>query len=89
MTMIQSTDCFHQVHIECLKEKTIELKSENKNVNCPKCGKNIQDFELKQYLEKQQLDEIDKRVLMQIVKENDAMVSCSCGNIIEMAPGEV
>ena len=26
---------------------------------------------------------------MQIVKQNDNFVSCSCGNIMELIPGEV
>jgi len=32
MTMLQSSDCFHQVHIECLKENAIKKYSENEQV---------------------------------------------------------
>lgn len=53
MTMIQSTECFHQVHVDCLREKIIALKSESKSVLCPKCQLGIQDFELNQYLDQE------------------------------------
>lgn len=36
-TFIQSTDCFHQVHIDCLKEAAIRLMSEDLPVKCPNC----------------------------------------------------
>jgi hypothetical protein len=37
MTMLQSTDCFHQVHIECFRTEAIKAKSQNENPKCPKC----------------------------------------------------
>lgn len=86
-TMLQSTECFHQVHVDCLRDKTVELKSENKEVKCPRCKEQISEQELKAYLQKEQIDEIDKNVQMNFVKENPNMVSCSCGNIMEMLPG--
>jgi uncharacterized protein (DUF2461 family) len=85
--MLQSTECFHQVHVDCLRDKTVELKSENKEVKCPRCKEQISEQELKAYLQKEQIDEIDKNVQMNFVKENPNMVSCSCGNIMEMLPG--
>lgn len=42
MTMLQSTDCFHQVHIDCLKEEAIKLLSENESVKCARCKNVVQ-----------------------------------------------
>lgn len=89
MTMLQSTDCFHQVHIDCLRESVIGLKSESKDVRCPRCNKIIMDVELNQYLDKEQQELIHKNQTMNIVKENPEMISCSCGNVMFMEPGEI
>ena len=61
MTMLQSSDCFHQVHIDCLKEEAIKLLSENESVKCARCHNTVQEYELKDYLEKEELETIEKR----------------------------
>ena len=50
MTMLQSTDCFHQCHIDCLREEAIKQKSENENVLCGRCQMNVADYEFNEYL---------------------------------------
>ena len=61
MTMLQSSECFHQVHIDCLREEAIKLLSENESVKCARCNKTVQEYELKDYLEKDELETIEKR----------------------------
>lgn len=75
-TMIQSTECWHQVHVDCLKEATIKLRSEDQSVKCPKCQGVIQTYELNELLTKEELDQIEKAQQMQIVKVNENFVSC-------------
>jgi len=36
-TMLQSSECWHQVHIDCLKENAIKVRSLDQQVKCPKC----------------------------------------------------
>ena len=89
MTMLQTTDCFHQVHVDCLREKAFQIKSENGNVTCPRCSVPVADYELNQYLDDKQKADIEKNQAMQIVKINESFVCCSCGNIMEIVPGDV
>lgn len=89
MTMLQSTECFHQVHIDCLKEEAIRLLSENDSVKCARCHATVQQYELRDYLSKEEQQAIEKRQEMQIVKLNPNFVSCSCGNIMELEAGEI
>ena len=89
LTMLQSTDCFHQVHIDCFKEAIIKAKANYEPVKCPRCGAEVQDFELNQYLTKEEQAEIEKSQRMNIIKMNPNLISCSCGNIMEMQKGEV
>jgi uncharacterized protein YbaR (Trm112 family) len=87
MTMIQSTECFHQVHVKCLKKEIIAQS--NINVCCPRCKRQIQKFETTQYLSEQEAQEIDLKLFQQMVNENESMVVCSCGNVMDFVPGEV
>lgn len=88
-TFIQSTECFHQVHIECLKEQAIKLRCEDQVVKCPTCQGVVQTYELNEYLTPEEIQQIEKAQQMQIVKLNDNFVSCQCGNIMELVAGEV
>jgi hypothetical protein len=51
-TFLQSSECFHQVHIDCLKDNAIKLMSDDKKVCCPRCHQTLHTFELKEYLDK-------------------------------------
>jgi len=64
MTMLQSTDCFHQVHIDCLKETTIKKWSENLEVKCPKCQADVAQYEAKEYLSPDEKNLIEKNQAM-------------------------
>lgn len=77
------------VHIDCLKENAIQKLSQNENVKCPRCQGDVQMYELKSYLGDKDMEDIEKAQKMQIVKLNENFVSCQCGNIMELVPGEV
>lgn len=87
--LLQSTDCFHQVHVDCFREEIVKQKSENKPVKCPRCHKEIAEFECKQFISEEDEKKIEKGQLMQIIKENPDLVSCSCGNMMMMEEGQV
>ena len=44
-TIIQSTECWHQVHIECFREEVVKQYSRNEDVACPRCKKMIEMWE--------------------------------------------
>lgn len=77
------------MHIDCLKEATIKLRSENEEVKCPNCEVQLQTYELNEYLDQEEQLAIEKAQTLQIVKLNPSFVSCSCGNIMELIPGDV
>lgn len=87
--MLQSTDCFHQCHIDCLREEAIKQKSENENVKCGRCLGVVADYEFNEYLSPDDKELIEKSQQMQIVKLNPNFVCCQCGNVMELLPGEV
>ena len=37
--MLQTTDCFHQIHVDCFRDEIIKKMSESKPVQCPRCHK--------------------------------------------------
>ena len=66
--MIQSTECWHRVHIDCLKEVLIKNKKNNDPTKCPTCGQVIQDYELNEYLSKEEIADIEKAVIANMLK---------------------
>lgn len=67
-TMLQSSECFHQVHIDCLKEVAIKKRSCDENVDCPDCHQRVQVWELNEYLTAEDQQEINKGQTQNIVK---------------------
>ena len=58
-------------------------------MKCPRCHKEIAEFECKQFKSEEDEKKIEKGQLMQIIKMNPDMVSCSCGNMMMMEAGQV
>jgi hypothetical protein len=88
VTMLQSTDCWHQVHISCLVEEALRQLSKSEPVCCPRCDANIQQYELNEYLTPEHKAQIEKNQILEIVKANPDMVNCTCGNAMMMEPGQ-
>lgn len=61
--MLQSTDCFHTVHLQCFKGRAKEALTENSNVFCPTCNKQVAEYELKSYLDADEIKEIENMLL--------------------------
>jgi hypothetical protein len=45
-TIIQSTDCFHEVHIKCFNQRCYESKMAGTDVYCPDCNKQVSEQEI-------------------------------------------
>lgn len=65
------------------------MMSDSKPVLCPRCGKQVADFECKQFLSEEDQKAIDKGQLMGLIRDNPNLISCQCGNMMEMVPGKV
>ena len=46
-------------------------------------------YECKQFLSEEDQKIIDKGQMMSIIKDNPNLISCSCGNLMEMVAGQV
>ena len=68
--MLQSTDCFHSVHLDCFKQFAKVALTSNQVLPCPECGKSIQQFEMKNYLSEEEIQEIEKSQVESLVAKN-------------------
>jgi len=50
IVFIQSTGCFHQVHRHCFKSACFERQMKSRGMHCPDCDKEVQQFEIREYL---------------------------------------
>ena len=57
VVLLQTTDCFHSVHMNCFKKAAILALTKNSLMACPKpdCGKVIAVSEQKNYLSAEEL----------------------------------
>ena len=85
-----STECFHMIHKQCLSETAVQQIKKSKTICCPKvdCRKQIQDWELRDYMGRD-YEELEKIIQAQFMAENPNLVSCSCGNVMEVVQGKV
>ena len=64
--MLQSTECFHQVHVDCFKRHVILQKAKLGEVKCPRCQAMVQDHEAFKYLtpgEKNMVEKAQKELM--------------------------
>ena len=87
--MIQSTDCFHQVHQYCFHKEARVAGLNLREVHCPVCDKMIADYEVRQQLNKKDLKEIADKEMNELLKSNPMLRKCPCGNLMEVLQGDV
>ena len=90
IVMIQSTDCFHTVHMECFKERGKQCLIEDMVMVCPECRKIIDENEIKNYLSSEEIEQIDKMKLDKMLQQQGNIARCpleNCGNVMEVSPG--
>ena len=74
--------CLHLIHKKCLAETACQqVKKNNQEITCPKpdCKKQIQDWELRHFIDPEDYQEIEKLVIAQIIAQNSNLSACSCG----------
>jgi hypothetical protein len=87
--MLQSTECFHNVHLACFKAKSVEALSSNVPLHCPQCQIMVQQIEMHEYLSPQEKKAIEDAQMQQYMADNNSLATCPCGNLMEVAPGNV
>lgn len=56
---------------------------------CPECKVLIQEYEIKQILSDKDLEELDKQMQLNLVRQNSNFIQCNCGAIMEIMQGKV
>ena len=86
---LQSTECFHEIHKKCFIDLILSDFSKEQVAKCPECQGNIMEFEINEYLNQEQREELDKQIMQNMVRGNPNLIQCSCGDIIELVQGQV
>lgn len=58
-------------------------------MTCPECHKSVAVFEIKTYLDPEEIKEIEKAQFDQFLGGASNMAKCPCGNVMEAAQGQV
>ena len=96
--MLQTTDCFHMIHIKCFKDivfmyinTLISVRSAKNGIppKCPDCSQTIAEVEYKQFLTKEEVEDLEKEHQLYLVRSNPNFIQCSCGCVLEIMQGKV
>ena len=58
--LLQSTDCFHIVHLSCFKQRSIKALINNEPLKCPECNMDVSSLEMKGMLLPEELEKIEE-----------------------------
>ena len=87
--LLQSTECFHSVHLACFKNSAREALTDNSSMFCPECGRQISVVEMRNYFDQEELEEIEKRQMQKLIGSNINLKKCPCGFMMEAAQGQI
>ena len=59
--LLQSTECFHIVHLACFKARAIETLIEGTTLQCPTCDEEIAHYEMQGVLLPEELHRIEEK----------------------------
>ncbi|CDW80922.1 e3 ubiquitin-protein ligase [Stylonychia lemnae] len=66
-----------------------ECASKSQQLKCPDCGGTVQEWEAREILTQKELEEIENLQKAQLLAQNKNLVSCSCGEYMEVVPGKI
>lgn len=81
--------CAHIVCKECFLKLVKEDYIHKQKADCPECHQQINEYEIKAILGDDLLDKLQKDALMAVVDEDQSIVKCQCGNVMEVEEGKV
>ena len=86
-TIIQSTDCFHEVHIKCFKQRCYESKMAGTEVFCPVCNMQISAQEINAQLTEEDQKMIDQEQMNKLLADKDITSCPDCARVVMIVPG--
>ena len=83
--------CGHIVCKKCVKSLSLTEWPAEQKVHCPNgdCDKCIMDVEIKDMLGSQVFEDMMKDAVMKAVDDDDKLVKCDCGHIMELVQGKI
>ena len=68
--LLQSTDCFHIVHLSCFKQRSIKALINNEPLKCPECEMDVSSLEMRGMLLPEELEKIEEEQMKKFYESN-------------------
>lgn len=81
--------CAHIICKPCFIKVVRKEYIQHQKADWPECGQQINEYEIKAILGTEVFESLQKDALMAIVNEDQSMVKCQCGNVMEVSEGKV
>jgi hypothetical protein len=81
--------CSHIVCKACIVQIVKSDYIKKQKADCPDCGEQINEYEIKALLGEEMLSKLHADAINAIVKGDQSIVQCPCGNAIEASEGKV
>lgn len=82
-------ECCHFYHKDCMEKSARKQYLDNQQVKCHGCGDLVATQALNVLFGAQFVDDLNEKLLrIQLMEENN-MIECTCGNLLEVEPGKV
>lgn len=80
--------CCHIICKECFKVLVKKEYIAKQKADCPECGVQINEYEIKALLGAEVLEVLQKDAMMAIVNEDKSLTQCPCGNAMQVEEGK-
>jgi len=86
--VIYLEQCCHTVCKKCLTER---IEGDFPEVTCPdeECNRPLFEFEMENIVGKDKLEELQKKMVSEVLNKEKGVIYCKCGNAIEFIAGKI
>lgn len=81
--------CAHILCKACFTTVVQESYPDRQRAQCPECSDQITDYEIKNIIGAENFEILQKQILMKFISEDQSLVTCQCGNVMEVVQGEI
>lgn len=81
--------CAHIICKDCFVHSVKDQYIRHQKADCPDCGQLINEYEIKALLGAEQLEKLQLEAMAAIANDDQSLVKCQCGNVMEVSEGSV
>ena len=86
--LLQTTECFHMVHLKCFKERSMHALINEEPLQCPDCFSIVDRVEMESVLQQEEKNHISDQLMKKYMESCGLnLATCPCGSIMEVSPG--